>query len=92
MNILIQLTLQMVDFMYASWLCTFIAPSNYKLLKDKVLLGDNDFPNNFPEAEKMIKRFGVEYISYHACPNDCILNRDADVEKERCLEWWHDRH
>jgi hypothetical protein len=23
----------------------------------------------------MLKILGVEYISYHACPNDCILYR-----------------
>ena len=49
--------------------------NNYTLLKDKVLLSDNVLPDSCEEAKKLLKMLGVEYISYHACPNDCILCR-----------------
>lgn len=40
----------------------------------------------------MLKMLGVEYISYHACLNDCILYRDAYVDKERCQQCGCDRY
>ena len=48
---------------------------NYKLFKDKVLPSDNVLPSSCEEAKKILKMLGVEYISYHACPNDCIIYR-----------------
>ena len=35
---------------------------------------------------------GVEYISYHACPNDCILCRGEYADKGRCPKCGHDRY
>ena len=35
---------------------------------------------------------GVEYISYHACPNDCILHRGEYAYKEICPKCGHDRY
>ena len=49
--------------------------TNYKLFKDKFLLSDNVFPGGCEEAKQLLKMLGVEYISYHACPNDCIIYR-----------------
>jgi hypothetical protein len=40
----------------------------------------------------MMKMLGVEYISYHTCPNDCILYRNKYADKEICLECGHDRY
>ena len=40
----------------------------------------------------MLKMLGVEYISYHACVNDCILYKDAYTNKERCPKCGHDRY
>jgi hypothetical protein len=48
------------------------------LLKDKVIPSDNSFPGSYVEAKKMLV---FEYISYHACPNDCTFYRDEYVEK-----------
>ena len=31
--------------------------------------------------KKLLKMLGVEYISYHACPNDCIIYRGEYAEK-----------
>ena len=35
---------------------------------------------------------GVEYISYHACPNECILYRGEYEDKEICPKCEHDRY
>ena len=57
--------------------------TNYRLFKDKFLLSDNVFPGSCEEEKKLLKILGVEYISYHACPNDCILYRGEYEDKER---------
>ena len=49
--------------------------TNYRLFKDKVLLSDNVLLGSCEEAKNFLKMLGVEYISYHACTNDCILYR-----------------
>ena len=66
--------------------------ANYRLFKDKVLLSDNVFPGSREEAKKLLKILGAEYISYHACPNDCILHRREYADKEMCLKCGHDRY
>ena len=38
----------------------------------------------------MLKMLGVEYISYHVCPNDCILYRCEYADKEICPKCGHD--
>ena len=63
--------------------------TNYRLFKDKVLPSDNFLPNNCKDAKKLLKMLGVEYISYYACPNDCILYRGKYADKEKC---GHDRY
>ena len=40
----------------------------------------------------MMKGLGVEYILYHACPNNCILYRDAYGDKETCPKCGCDRY
>lgn len=45
---------------------------------------DNGFPNNYVKVKKMLKRLGVEYISCHACLNDCILYKDDYEDKNMC--------
>ena len=59
--------------------------TNYKLFKDKVLPSDDVLPD-------ILKMLGVEYISYHACPNYCILYRGEYAEKEICPKCGHDRY
>ena len=58
--------------------------TNYRLFKDKVLLSDNVLPGSCEKAKKLLKMLGVEYISYHACPNDCIIYRGEYADKEIC--------
>ena len=66
--------------------------TNYRLFKDKVLLSDNVLSGRCQEAKKLLKMLGVEYISYHACPNDCILYIGDNANKEMCLKCGHDRY
>ena len=66
--------------------------TNYRLFKDKVLSSDNVFPGDCEEAKKLLKMLGVEYISYHACPNDCILYRGEYADKDICPKCGHDRY
>lgn len=73
----------MVDFMNVKyWHCTIIFPTNYKMFKDKVLSSDNVLLGSCEKAKKLLKMLGVEYISYHACLNDCILYRGEYADKE----------
>ena len=69
-----------------------IFSTNYRLLRHKVLPSDNVLPDSCEEAKKLLKMLGVEYISYHACPNDRILYRGEYVDKEICLKCGHDRY
>ena len=56
------------------------------------LSSDNIFPGSCKEEKKMLKMLGVEYISYHACPNECTLYREEYAHKEICLKCGHDRY
>ena len=64
-------------------------PTNCKLLKYKVLLSDNVFPDSYEYAKKMLKRLGVEYISYHACLIDYIIYRGEYMDKVICIQCRH---
>ena len=66
--------------------------TNYRLFKDKVLPSDNVLPGSYKEAKKLLKMLGFEYISYHACPNDCILYRGEYGDKDICLKYGHNRY
>ena len=66
--------------------------TNYRLFKDKVLLSDNVLPSSCEEENTLLKMLGVEYISYHACPNDFILYKGEYANKEICLKCGHDRY
>ena len=69
-----------------------LAMTNYRLFKDKVLLCNNVLPSSCEEAKKLLKMLGVEYISYHACPNDCILYRCEYADKDICPKCGHDMY
>ena len=93
-----QWTLQMVNFMNVNnyidinvhLILSMI--TNYRLFKDKVLPSDNVLPGSYKEAKKLLKMLGVEYISYHACPNDCILYRGEYEDKEIFLKCGHEKY
>ena len=59
-------------------------------LKNKVLMSDNHLPDSCTKANKMLKMLGVEYISYHACLNDCILYINEYVDNDICPECGHE--
>jgi len=59
------------------------------IFKDKVLPSDNVFPGSSEEEKQLLKMLGVEYISYHACSNDCILYRGEYADKEICSKCGH---
>ena len=82
----------MVNFMNVKWHYIFVFPTNYRLFKDKVLLNDNVLPGSCKEEKQMLKMLGVEYISYHVCPNDCILYRCEYADKEIYPKCGHDRY
>jgi hypothetical protein len=62
------------------------------ILKDKVLPSNNFFPDSCEEAKQLLKKLGVEYISYHACLNDCILYRGEYADKEISSKCGHERY
>ena len=66
--------------------------TNYMLFKDKVLSSDNVLHDSCEEAKKLLKILGVEYISYHSCPNYCVLYRGEYAEKEICPKCGHDKY
>jgi hypothetical protein len=47
--------------------------TNCRLLKDKVFPSDNVLPNNYEWVNVLLKRLGIEYISFHIYLNDCIF-------------------
>ena len=61
--------------------------TNYSLFKDKVLPSDNVLPGSCEEEKKLLKMLGVEYISYHAIPNYCIIYR-GEYEDRDMSEMW----
>ncbi len=71
--------------------CTFILHINCRLLKYKVLPSDNVSLDNYTKENKMLKILGVEYISYHRCPSDCIISKDEYENEEISLKCGHDR-
>ena len=62
------------------------------IFKDKVLPIDNVFPGSCEEANQLLKMSSVDYVSYHAYPNDCILYRGEYEDKEICMKCGHDRY
>ena len=66
--------------------------TNYRLFKDNILSSDNVLPGSCEEAKKLLKMLGVEYISYRACPNDCILYRGEYADKEICPKCGHEKY
>ena len=62
------------------------------LFKYKVLMNGNVILGSCKEEKEMLKILGVEYISYHACPNDYILYRGKYANKEICPKCGNDRY
>ncbi|KAL9675869.1 hypothetical protein QQ045_004077 [Rhodiola kirilowii] len=54
------------------------------LVKD-MLPDGNTLPNRTYEAKKVMCPMGIEYKKIHACPNDCILYRNAHKDLTECL-------
>ncbi|XP_060171510.1 uncharacterized protein LOC132602749 [Lycium barbarum] len=42
------------------------------------------FPPSFYEAKKIINKLGLDYTKIPACPNNCMLYWDGDLELEAC--------
>ena len=40
----------------------------------------NVLPPNMYEAKKTLTNLGLEYVKFHACPNDCVLYRGQVLE------------
>ncbi|CAM8944407.1 unnamed protein product [Rhodiola kirilowii] len=53
------------------------------LVKDMLPEG-NTLPNCTYEAKKVMCPMGIEYKKIHACPNDCILYRNAHRDLTEC--------
>ncbi|CAM8905938.1 unnamed protein product [Rhodiola kirilowii] len=53
------------------------------LVKD-MLPDENTLPNRTYEAKKVMCPMGIEYKKIHACPNDCILYRNAHKDLTEC--------
>ena len=45
---------------------------------------DHVLPENAYEAKKTLTDLGLEYIKFHACPNDCILYRGLNIDASEC--------
>ena len=44
-----------------------------RLLKKINLPIDNQLPSNSAATKGLLQSMGMDFKSYHACPNDCIL-------------------
>ncbi|XP_019170676.1 PREDICTED: uncharacterized protein LOC109166223 [Ipomoea nil] len=54
----------------------------FELLKDA--FEQARLPDSFYEAKKTINRLSLNYVSIHACPNDCMLYWGDDKDAETC--------
>ncbi|XP_074353868.1 uncharacterized protein LOC141692822 [Apium graveolens] len=45
---------------------------------------DHVLPVNAYEAKKTLSDLGLEYIKFHACPNNCILYRGINLNASEC--------
>ena len=54
-----------------------------KILKKK-LPKDNELPDSTYATNKVVCTLGLEVLKIHACPNDCILYRDAYADLNAC--------
>ena len=45
---------------------------------------DHVLPGTTYEAKKTLSNLGLEYIKFHACPNNCILYRGINLEASKC--------
>ncbi|KAL9683747.1 hypothetical protein QQ045_021172 [Rhodiola kirilowii] len=53
-------------------------------LVNDMLPDGNTLPNRTYEAKKVMCPMGIEYKKIHACPNDCILYRNAHKDLTEC--------
>ena len=49
-----------------------------RLHRDEILPQGNNLPSSYDEAISFIKPFLLPFVTYHACPNDCVLFRKTD--------------
>lgn len=56
----------------------------YSLLKHQILPVDNELPEDRNRAKNMLRSIGMDYNTYHACPNDCILYRQEYEDVVQC--------
>nr|XP_017239640.1 PREDICTED: uncharacterized protein LOC108212424 [Daucus carota subsp. sativus] len=45
---------------------------------------DHVLPVNACEAKKTLNDLGLEYIKFHACPNDCVLYMGLNIDASEC--------
>nr|XP_017233077.1 PREDICTED: uncharacterized protein LOC108207129 [Daucus carota subsp. sativus] len=45
---------------------------------------DHVLPVNAYEAKKTLSNLGLEYIKFHACPNECVLYRGVNESASEC--------
>ncbi|KAJ9545766.1 hypothetical protein OSB04_025473 [Centaurea solstitialis] len=50
----------------------------------EMLPEDNELPVSLYQAKKLMCPMGLEIERIHACPNDCMLYRNADVDLREC--------
>ncbi|KAJ9552408.1 hypothetical protein OSB04_016453 [Centaurea solstitialis] len=50
----------------------------------EMLPEDNELPVSLYQAKKLMCLMGLEIERIHACPNDCMLYRNADVDLREC--------
>ncbi|XP_074342435.1 uncharacterized protein LOC141679988 [Apium graveolens] len=48
---------------------------------------DHVLPVNSYEAKKTLSGLGLEYIKFHACPNNCILYRGINLNASECPKY-----
>jgi len=44
----------------------------------------NTIPKSYEEAKKMLRELGLGYESIHVCPNNCVLFRKDNKDKDNC--------
>lgn len=55
-----------------------------RVMKHHLLPEKNEMPSDRARAKSILKSIGLDYISYHACPKDCVLFRGEYEEHVTC--------
>ena len=82
---------------YFTWFCEHPGISKEALssalaMQQELLPLDNNLPNSYEAALRIIEPYLVKPVVYNACINDCVVFRGQYISHSACPECGHDRY